>query len=384
MHLKLKRVKLFLWVNNKISDFFFKWITIKDFRDESSYSITNLKPPFTFNVDLKNYSISATPYWKLFSNLRSSTLFYAKINQATIVSKGIVINKEKEVILESTIFQLEYLNILSSNHIVKFQKLLPTSSEDKVFSLLNKLDNNYYHWTLESLTRLLLVHDLPFFKDYKVVIKHKPLPFIKASLQFLFNLNENQIIEKPLYKRIKAKEALIVSFPHIRNETTQNTNTYYPFIIQQLNELANRRLLERKIKFNTPKNIIISRKNATERKIINEATLEESLQSYNFKCISLESLSFIEQVTLFANANIVIATHGAGIANIIYSKKALLIELFPKQRNIRDAYYFAQITGALGLEHHALLYEEETYTQNVFITKSMLRKIDKILKTFNN
>ena len=380
MNFKLKRVKGLIWINKKISSPFFKFLKIKDFRKNPNETIT-LKPSFNFNVNLSKYSIEINPFWKSFEILKSSPLFYSKIDQAKIISKGIVINKSKEVILESTIFQIEYLNNQNSNHIVVFNKILPTIIDTKVFSLLNKLDNNYYHWTLESLTRVLLVFEKPFFKDYKIVIKKEPLPFIKESLKFLFKINEEHIIEKPIYKKIESKEVLIVSFPHIRDHTTQNINVYYPFIIRRINELALKRLSEKNIEIKPLQNIIISRKKPNKRVMINEDELLLSLSKYNFKLVRLEKLSFLEQVTLFANANMVIATHGAGITNIIYSKNATIIELFPENRNIRDAFYFAQITAALEIEHDVILYKEQNERQDVLISDEIILKIKSILKT---
>lgn len=380
MNFKLKRVKNILWVNRKLSDFFFRWIRILNYRKETQ-TVTFLKAPFSFMVNLDNYSIDRKTYWKDFKTLKADPLFYIEVDKAIILSKGIVLNKKKEVLLESTIFQIEYLNILCSNHIIKFQKLLPSTNENLVFSLLNKLDNNYFHWTIESLTRVLLVNDLPFFRNYKIAIKSDSLPFIKESLQFLFKIKDNQFIEKPIYKKIKTKKTLVVSFPHLRNKSSQNTNVYYPFIINQLNQLAHNRLLEINIAISNSKNIIISRKNALERRIINEKSFEKSLSKYDFKIIYLETLTYIEQVILFANAKIIIATHGAGITNIIYSKKALLIELFPSKRNIRDAYYFTQITSALEMEHHTLLYQEENNKQDFFIIESLINKIKGIIKS---
>jgi len=383
MSFKLKRVKSFLWLNHKISTSFFKWVKIIDYRKSNLNSLTQIIPSFTFKAALQKYKIPGTPFWKLFSQLSSDKVYYIKIKDATILSKGIVLNKSHEVILESTIFQIEYLQALSSNHIIKFQKLLPSLKEEKVISLLNKLDNNYYHWTLESLTRLLLVYDLPFFNKYKIVIKSGSLPFVKESLAFFFQLNSDQLIEKPLYKRLLTKETLVISFPHIRNKTTENINVYYPFIIKKLNDLALKRLSEKGIEVNLTKNIIISRKNTIERRIKNEKALLDSLKEFNFETVALETLSFLEQVTLFANTRMVIATHGAGITNIMYANNCLLIEMFPKNRNIRDAYYFTQITDALQIEHHVFLYEEINEQQDVKLDDRLLREIKEVVIDFN-
>ncbi len=384
MGFKLKRVKSFLWLNSKISAFFFKWIKVIDYRKSNSKLLIQITPSFTFKIGLNKYKIPRTPFWKSFSQFVSDKIYYVKIKDATIISKGIVLSDNNEVVLESTIFQLEYLQVLSSNHVIKFQNILPSLKEEKVMNLLNKLDNNYYHWTLESLTRLLLVHDLPFFENYKIVIKSGALPFVKESLAFLFQINSEQLTEKPLHKRLLTKETLVVSFPHIRNKATENINVYYPFIIKKLNELALKRLSEKGIEVNPHRNIIISRKNTIERRIKNEKALLDSLKEFNFETVVLETLSFLEQVTLFANTRMVIASHGAGITNIIYGNNCLLIEMFPKNRNIRDAYYFAQITDALQINHHVFLYEEINEKQDVILDDNMIQEINEIIINFTS
>jgi len=58
--------------------------------------------------------------------------------------------------------------------------------------------------------------------------------------------------------------------------------------------------------------------------------------------------------------------------------------LFPSKRNIRDAFYFAQITSALGLKHHTILYDENNKEQDVFITNNLINKIKSFLTEENN
>src|SRR5690606_31639742 len=149
--------------------------------------------------------IESSPYWKNFKTFKQASLFYSEIPNAQIVSKGIVINAQNEVILENCIFQKEYLNELCSNHFVYFKKWLPSSKHNKVLALTNRLDNNYYHWTMETLTRVLLIYDHPELKEYKLLIKRGGSIFMKESLQFLFDYNEDMFITKSLVSKIKTQ-----------------------------------------------------------------------------------------------------------------------------------------------------------------------------------
>lgn len=380
MAVKLKKLKGVLKINRHISDLFFNFLTVKDLRKKPDSSTVFLENSQPIEIDSSNYFIESSPYWKNFKTFKQASLFYSEIPNAQIVSKGIVINAQNEVILENCIFQKEYLNELCSNHFVYFKKWLPSSKHNKVLALTNRLDNNYYHWTMETLTRVLLIYDHPELKEYKLLIKRGGSIFMKESLQFLFDYNEDMFITKSLVSKIKTQSTLVVSFPHIRDENTQWTNVYYPEIIRKLNKLAHQRLYEKNISFEQkPKNILISRKNAIERRIINEGHFLKQLSKYDFTAVCLEELSYIEQVALFYNAEKIVSVHGAGIANLIYGKKIHLIELFPKERNIRDAFYFTQISAALQFKHQTIEYQSENPQQDIKITDTLFSEIIKNL-----
>lgn len=376
----LKRFKGVLQFNRNLSDFFFKTITVKDLRKNPDSSTVFLETPPAFEIDFSNYSIDSSPYWIHFKTLQPAPLFYRVIPNAQIVSKGIVINTENEVVLENCIFQKEYLNELCSNHFVYFKKWLPTTKHTRVLALTNRLDNNYYHWTMETLSRVLLIHEYPALKEYKLLIKRGGSPFMKDSLQFLFDYKEEQIISKSLVSKIKTQSTLVISFPHIRDENTQWTNVYYPTIIRKLNHWAHQKLREKKIPLgNTSKNILISRKNAVERRIINEDEFVEQLATYGFQKVCLEELTYKEQVVLFYQAEKIISVHGAGLANLIYGNNLQVVELFPKERYLRDAFYFTQISAALQFKHRVIEYESVNSRQDLIITESLSKEILKKL-----
>jgi hypothetical protein len=58
-----------------------------------------------------------------------------------------------------------------------------------------------------------------------------------------------------------------------------------------------------------------------------------------------------EQIRLFARADMIVAPHGAGLVNTIYSEEATVIELFGKYVN---GCYFTMADG-LGLNYACLL-----------------------------
>jgi len=65
--------------------------------------------------------------------------------------------------------------------------------------------------------------------------------------------------------------------------------------------------------------IFISRRYAARRRLLNESEIETRLRQAGFKTVALEELSFREQVSLFASASIIVATHGAGLGNLVFT-----------------------------------------------------------------
>ena len=52
------------------------------------------------------------------------------------------------------------------------------------------------------------------------------------------------------------------------------------------------------------------------------------LTPLGFVSYTLEEMTFVDQVKLFSQAQIIVSPHGAGLANVIFSKNPLVIGLF--------------------------------------------------------
>ncbi|GAB7095462.1 hypothetical protein JCM30237_26160 [Halolamina litorea] len=77
--------------------------------------------------------------------------------------------------------------------------------------------------------------------------------------------------------------------------------------------------------------VYIARDDATVRRVSNQDAVERVLKRYGVETFLLGELSVREQVELFSNAELVVAPHGAGLTNILYSDDLTVIELFGKK-----------------------------------------------------
>lgn len=75
--------------------------------------------------------------------------------------------------------------------------------------------------------------------------------------------------------------------------------------------------------------IYVSRESARRRRVANEAELWPQLSARGFVNLKLEELTWREQINAFRHARIIVAPHGAGLANLVFCQPgAIVVELF--------------------------------------------------------
>jgi len=79
--------------------------------------------------------------------------------------------------------------------------------------------------------------------------------------------------------------------------------------------------------------VLVTRRDASTRRIKNEEEVLETLAPYGFNPVTLSKLPLRKQIELFAQADIVVAPHGAGLINSIYSNNLTILELFGEYVN---------------------------------------------------
>ena len=99
--------------------------------------------------------------------------------------------------------------------------------------------------------------------------------------------------------------------------------------------------------------IYISRQDARSRRLLNEDDLIARLSHLGFDCVTLSGLSLQDQAALFSSADIVVASHGAALANLIFSRPGTrFLEIFGDGF---IAAYFRQLGRRRGLHYDLLV-----------------------------
>lgn len=240
--------------------------------------------------------------------------------------------------LFTTSKKLIFQSVISCGRFSKLEKFSlrklyfePTKKLAGTYSVFRTMttSSNYYHSLIDQIPRIYLLNQSDYKNEEIKLLISKPLSRVEQF--FLEKLLPNNIKTTLVNSQlIYSIERLI--YPSIMSRIRAG---YLPkcYIDHLLSKVAPLRRRDKKNR------ILVSRSKAKNRKILNEKELFDLLEEYGFKKYCLEDLSIEEQVELFYDAEIVIAPHGAGLTNLIFSDNIHVLEFFDG-RNVIPHYYY--------------------------------------------
>lgn len=201
-----------------------------------------------------------------------------------------------------------------------------------------------YHWFVDALPRLCLL--LNQQQEIKLIVPRHMPAFQRQTLAFLLDGHANfSLVAIPANEKWQVEEFLFPSF------IAHHNSGYLPeAIIRQIREKIWRGYGIRKD--NSRLRLFISRAKARKRRIRNEEALVAVLAPYAFQVVYAEDLSYLEQVQLFYQAEVVVGAHGAGLTNILFSESCTLVELHPDTQ-VKSHYFM--LCRALDFSYYYLV-----------------------------
>lgn len=231
----------------------------------------------------------------------------------------------------------------ASTLILKSLPDIGISHLDTACSLVTCWNGNYHNWIAYCLTR---IEGIEYYQEQTgikptIIIEPNPPKWKIESLRLLgYEPDDYMQWNK---SRVQVKRLVVPSF-RTRLQVPQ------PSACQWLRQRIFSNLPAASDKKFSPR-VYISRPKKAGRNIVNEDALYEVLSSLGFVAYTPEYLSFSDQVRLFSQAEIVVAPHGAGLANIIFGNNLNVIELFSSYGT--PAYFV--LAKALGFRYGCLV-----------------------------
>jgi Glycosyltransferase 61 len=186
------------------------------------------------------------------------------------------------------------------------------------FSLLVKWavndPGNYYHWMHDTLQRLFgVMQHLP--EDAIFIVPSNPSPLRLETLRLL-GVDEHHLA---YFSGDETWELERLYFaPPTSNSGSHRADADHWLRDKILDGLG--------VAARPPhRRIFISRRRMPLRRLANEAEVEACLSRYGFETCLPETLSLKEQVELFAEAKVLVSTHGAAFTNALFSPEGLVL-----------------------------------------------------------
>ena len=169
---------------------------------------------------------------------------------------------------------------------------------------------NYYHWLIEELPLVLRAHEE--FPNANYLVFQEGIS------------DKHQIVSQNLGITLQQVPLTIQISDQILPGRASDSWFIHPQDAQALFEFG------KELTKSEPKHsekIYISRR-FSSRSLENEEGIEFELAQAGFQIIHLENMPWLTQIRTFQNAEIIVAPHGAGLSNLIFTKPgAQLVEL---------------------------------------------------------
>lgn len=217
--------------------------------------------------------------------------------------------------------------------------------------LNNPWCHNFYHWLLEVVPRIMLMRWVGIQPDWYVVDCQGG--YQRRALELLGIAPQNCI--QPHYGlHLKADLLVRPGVPGV-GDWSDMAKT----IVQGLPATAGSSIP-------SPPRIYISRKAASHRKLANENELRKFLANRGFATYSFENIDFAQQVRLIGSAEVIVAVHGAALANLIFAKPGTsVLEICPINRYNPDC--FPRVSQKMGLHHATVMAASTQFRQNLHV-----------------
>jgi capsular polysaccharide biosynthesis protein len=214
-----------------------------------------------------------------------------------------------------------------------------------LLSLVGPWADGYYHWFSDYLPRI------PGFESYLsrsgsegyLLIPSESRPWMLDSLDLLGWSEERRIRWQG--DRCNVDTLVVPTIPK-----SVGSSKGYMHSPQAYRELASdlRAGFDQDVDPDQgPDRILISREDASDRRIENRPVVQDLLSDRGFATRTLEGLSISEQIALFSGVEAIVAPHGAGLVNMMFADDSKVLELFGERVN--ECYY--TMAASLGFDY---------------------------------
>ncbi len=217
----------------------------------------------------------------------------------------------------------------------------PKQHHGEAYLLYSSWGHNFYNWMLNVLPRMRWHHADPELNKLPLVMWKGAPRFVKASMAIMAPDSEILWLDAGQHGFSKLAVPCNDSNPMILSGEALGflRDVYAPKALASCADIKPLGI----------KRLYISRSDSAIRRVINEQALEAELAKLGFQSVVMSEYSVAEQARLFAQADWIVAPHGAAFANLAFCRPGTkVLEIFQNGHRSRSFY---TMSGLLGLPY---------------------------------
>jgi hypothetical protein len=325
-----------------------------------------VRPPGRLQIRTDHYQIHGMAVPPLLAALEGEHAdpgsFLAVLHQAELVGRHATAVWQGRVVLETMLGSPGYLLQHGDPRALLARRLLPLQQRwPFALSLANHLNSNYFHWVAEALPLLEALEHAPALgipASEPLLVVNAPVPSFVWQWLEIFGIDSTRV--RPWSSlRARVDRLLVPSLRYGRlsdEHPLWGRHLYPRWALEFVRQRALAAAADQALCVNEScRRVFLSRpRTADSRGLLNHAEVAACLERHGYREVLAEQLTVREQITLFASLTHLVAIHGAGMVNLIFSSQVRLIELFPANRHFGFTYQFLQVSGYFCERHHLL------------------------------
>lgn len=170
----------------------------------------------------------------------------------------------------------------------------------------NPFFDNYYHFCVECLPRLLAVYDRR--AEVQVIVPETAPHFFSAYLSLL---GFSKMVMLPLDELLHARHLLVPG-------QTTRVHKQNPAAMNRLSDLLNSAAAPLQPSFSGYSRVFVNRNKARYRKIVNQEAVNKLLHDYGFQFVDFEDYTLQETIAMMSQTKVLVGIHGAGLSNMLF------------------------------------------------------------------
>jgi hypothetical protein len=261
---------------------------------------------------------------------------------------GAVRTEGGKLIAESFFDETSRRLALERGHTGKF----PSVRADGAAATLGHLYRNYYHRWADSIPRIYSLHH-PALRTLEGITLYVDHRFSDEEMSVIRHLVPDDVAIACVDPATRVTADVCIHLPFLSTDRVGHSkwfNASAGFLPAECMDWLREQVYSLfDLDLDEPyRKLYVTRRNAKVRRFLNEKEVAAYLQERGFEVVALETLPLREQVRRFAEAEVVVAQHGAGLVNLLFAQALRVLEVCSdKDRQI----FFRLISEARGFPH---------------------------------